>query len=167
MTTESQIQELIELADELFNDAQRCADAKLWRAAVISAGGAVEAGLIATLARMEQPASARQPRHRDLLRLTLGQAAHEAISAGLLPTAHLERITDPLKSLEGEAGDAMSFLTATRNMLVHPGNYVTSDARPDLTNSAHMQTVYEVLRAITLVVFDHLTAALQPAAAVI
>lgn len=160
--TPQQVDGLIALAEDLFNEAQRCANAELWRAAILSLGGAVEAAIVATAIRLEARLREQEvwPRTLDPLRWSLGDATQLARNAGWLATSLTHGSDDLFAPLQGEVGDAVRFLVAIRNMLVHPGVYVREDVRPDLADIDQMRPTYEILHGIAAQVFGRLSEAL-------
>ena len=161
--TPDELHELVQLSGDLFNDGERCAEAGVWRLAILSLGGAVEAAIIATAACLEPELRARgvwpapgNPRH-----WTLGQAVRLGKDAGWFPTVLAVDANDVFAGLRGEVGDALSFVVRVRNMVVHPGAYLREEARPDLADREHMQPTYDVLCGIADKVFEQLNAALE------
>jgi hypothetical protein len=168
--SEHQLVELINLAGKLFDEAERCACAGQWRPAMLLLGGAVEAGIVATATCLEPElrSAGVWPRNGAPTDWTLGQAARLAIVAGWFPTAPREDDSDSLfAALRGEVGDAIQFLIAARNMVVHPAAHVCAEERPDLDDPGCMRPTYELLRGIALAVFAHMCdplESLRPAA---
>jgi hypothetical protein len=164
--SEAEFRELVVMADALFDEAERCAGASLWRAAVLLLGGAVEAGLVATLACFEPELRTQGawPSKADPTSWTLGQALQVARAAGWLPArAEATSKDDFFAPLRGEVGDAVRFILSVRNMIIHPGAHVRAEVRPDLADPDEMRTTYEVLRGITSQVFAQLRLALESA----
>jgi hypothetical protein len=156
--TQEGLHELTELAVDLFAEAERCAEVGFWRPAVLSLGGAVEAGIVATAACFE-PELRQQgvwPAGDDPLDWTLGQATRVAKDAGWFPVALSGPKGDIFAPLVGEVGDAVSFLVRLRNMLVHPGAYVREQDRPDFSDPEHMRPTYGILQGIAGSVFEQL-----------
>lgn len=161
--TRQEIDDLVNLAVDLVAEGERCAEAGVWRAAVLLLGGAVEAGIIATAARLDPrlPAGTLWPRKRDPLRWTLGEATCVAVDVGWLPVASGDTEGDIFAPLRGEVGDAVGFLVRVRNMVVHPGAYVREEVRPDFDDEQHMRPTYDILHGIVAEVFERLGVALR------
>ena len=157
---EGAVRELVRLAGELHEEAQRCASAGCWRAALILTGSALEAGIVASACCLEPELRARElwP-SRDPSRWTLGQAVEVAIGAGWLPCGRPgEGLTG---KLDGEVGDAIAFLVAVRNMATHPMSVMRHELAPDFADVTHMRVTYEVCEGIMAAVFERLNAAIR------
>jgi hypothetical protein len=166
--SEAEFRELVVVTEALFDEADRCAGAGFWRAAVLLLGEGVEAGLVATLACFE-PELRAQGAWRSKgapTTWTLGQALQVARAAGWLPARATATSEDDLFApLRGEIGDAVGFLLSVRNMVSHPGAHVRAEVRPDLADPDHMRPTYEVLRGVASQVFEQLRLALETASA--
>ncbi len=152
----------VQLAGELYEEAGRCAEAELWRAAVLAIGGAVEAAIVGTATVLE-PQLRKQgiwPTVQDPLRWQLGRATQLARDAGWLSASLPGSSDDLFEPLHGEVGDAVRFLVAVRNMVVHPGAYIRANVRPDFTDINHMRPTYDILHGIAGEVFGQLAAVL-------
>jgi hypothetical protein len=164
-TTPDQMDALVALAEDLFHEAERCAQAGLWRAAILAIGGSVEAAIVATASRLEPQLreSGVWPRKQDPLKWQLGEATDLARNAGWFGTSAPASATgnDMFEPLQGEIGDAVRFLVSVRNMLVHPGAYVRAEVHPDFADADHMKPTYDILSGITADVLGHLTEALR------
>lgn len=148
---------LVSVVESLRLEAQKCAEAECWRAALVLIGSTIEAGIIATacVSEHELREQGLWPRRADPTQWTVGDALHLATKAGWLPVQSQDaRSTD---ALAGNVGDAMRFLIEVRNMAVHPGAHVREQRLPDFTNVEHMQPTYEVCEGIMAVVFEHLS----------
>jgi hypothetical protein len=162
--TPYQVDGLVALAEDLFTEAERCADAELWRAAILSIGGAVEAAIVVTAVRLESKLRDQHlwpSKQDDPLRWTLGTATQLARDAGWLATSLPTSPDDLFAPLQGQVGDAVHFLVAVRNMVVHPGVYVRAEVRPDFTDIDQMRPTYDILHGIAAQVFARLAEALR------
>jgi hypothetical protein len=154
--------ELVRLAGKLHGEAQRCAVAGCWRAALILVGGALEAGITATACCLE-PELREQglwPRG-DPSRWSLGQVTKLAVSAGWLPTG--ETGEGLPGKLAGEVGDAIEFLAAVRNMATHPTAVTRHELAPDFADVSHMQVTYELVEGVMAAVFERLDGVIRSA----
>jgi hypothetical protein len=158
--TGSAVGELVRLAGELYGEAQRCAAAGCWRAALILVGSALEAGITAT-ACCREPELREQglwPRGEPSM-WSLGQVMKLAVSAGWLPTGDTgEGLTG---KLAGEVGDAIEFLAAVRNMATHPAAVTRHELAPDFADLSHMQVTYEVVEGVMAAVFERLNGVIR------
>jgi hypothetical protein len=159
--TGEQVGHLVELAGDFHNDADLCAQAGQWRAAMVMLGCSVEAGLLATACASEEElkTAGLWPSDSDpITRWELGKLLELGRKASWLPTS-LPKNTDMFSSLEGEVGDAVQFFLRIRNASVHPGNYVRLLAEvdgPDFRDSAAMKPTYDLLEGISGVLFEKL-----------
>ncbi len=160
--TGEQVGHLVELAGDFHNDADLCAQAGQWRAAVVMLGCSVEAGLLATACACEEELKVAglwpSDREDPVTKWELGKLVELGRKASWLPTS-LPKNTDMFSSLEGDVGDALRFFLRMRNAAVHPANYVrlvAEEDAPDFRNSVAMKPTYDVLQGITGVLFEKL-----------
>jgi hypothetical protein len=150
------LDQLVQDAGRLYEEASRCAGAGCWRAALVLIGSALEAGIVATACRLE-PRLREQglwPSSGEPSRWTLGQAIGLAVSAGWLPAQRPDG--DLFASLDGDVGDALEFLNRVRAMAVHPAATARNEIAPDFGDVEHMRPTFEVFEGIMAAVFERL-----------
>lgn len=157
--TREQVGDLVALSGELDKEAERCAEANCWRAALVLLSSSVEAALLATACYLEPKLRARKlwP-GGDPTAWGLHRLASLANRAGWLPSVLSDATDEDLfASLAGEVGDAVAFVRSVRNMAAHPGAYVRESMRPDFDDVEHMRPTYEIFNGIANKVFERLT----------
>ena len=129
--TQDQMQCLVKLALKLLTEAQGCADAKRWRAAIVLMASSIEAAILATAFLLEPDLRKRglwpRENQRLITKRELGWLLNLASEAGWLPRQQ-KNTENIFELLEGDVGDAVDFVSRLRNAALHPGNFVESEA---------------------------------------
>lgn len=163
--TGEELQHLVAAAVSLHTEADRCAEAGCWRAALILIGSAVEAAITATAVALEPELRERglwpSGRCDDPTRWTLGIAIGVAIRAGWLPAPEPDQQADVSDTLGGSLGDATRFVNSLRNMATHPGANLREPVRPDFADVENARMSCRVFQEIAGEVFAQLAGAVN------
>lgn len=163
--TREQLERLVDVAGKLHENAEACAQHRLWQAATILVAESVEAALLGTVVCSEpelRAASAWPSRGDQPQRWPLQMLLDVARRAGWLPRTLSDKV-DPADALGGEIGDAVEFLSEVRNLAAHPGRVIASGRLPgfDFADDDQGAAVYRLLDGIAAEVFDKLAGAIQ------
>lgn len=163
--TPEHVNQLVELAGVLHDEAEACSRNKLWRAAAFLVAQSVEAALVATVSCCEPELRSQHawPAGKDGRDLgppedwTFGVLLGVAKRAGWLVPS-LPKDTTPIESLGGEVGDAVRFLLEARNLAAHPGRAIVGGdlLGHDFTDDHLVAQIYPVLDGIAGAVFERL-----------
>lgn len=160
-----QLERLVAFAGQLHENAEACAQHRLWQAATILVAESVEAALLGTVVCSEpelRAAKAWPSRGDPPQRWPLHMLLDVARGASWLPKTLSDNV-DPAEALGGEVGDAVEFLSEVRNLAAHPGRVIASEQVPgfDFADDVQMSQVYRLLDGIAAEVVDKLAGAIQ------
>ena len=146
MNRELEIRRLVELVGGYFDDAERCAQNKIFRPACVMVAAALEAGLLALAYRFADVLNKRGPWPPDQnqpTKVTLSNLCVLARQAGWLPAA------PPGADQQGDDGltdadvdDMLRFVAEVRNTAAHPGKLSVID----VGDNAVFETAYKVVK---------------------
>lgn len=159
-----QFEQVVDLAVDKLQEAERCAEASCFNAACAMVGIAVEAALIAQVWVFEQQVRAdglwrtegrRKSVEKPLDGWTLNDLIEVAVGMNWLPTVRKDGTT-PDESLDWEIGDAVRLIKWVRNTVAHPGMCVR-EVEVLTIGRSEFELVYGIARSV----LDHSHATLQ------